>query len=642
MRSQNTTLQETQGRAQGHANRLRGRTASHAAAKTVAVVHAVRRTRSEPCVFSFEKAELGLEVPTGILEGNAGLNAVRVDEEAVEVVGEVLKRSSAVGLRDFPDEKPKKRKKKPTPNEIRKQEKPRLEPKNQIISPRRSILEKQKFKTFSKTNSGTLIINESSPSPTSKTFNPTSSVEQDITLPMHKPPSALPKAKNFKVQVTSPNKVTSSTQPKRFMLYSPPPRTAPRSLKIEKRKSKKDMIKEMEIPFGKKAQPNTDLIWEEEKGIIKENDEILGITESLIRETLLEGHNVHWVVTNIIMHDYLMGCRELLEYLKSNVGMRKRRVYEFMVMWMRYNHHDFRDGGFCEEVVEFVERWWEGGEKVELMGGLSGVKNLSSSQEGQLKPLTNKKITKLSEISSILVFNPTEIARQLTLIDHQLFRDIPPIELLHKHFTKEDQSPALQKLANRFNQITGWVGTTIVMEPEMKRRRKLICHFIAIAAELLQLNNFAGLMAMFVGLTQCCVSRMNLTWKSIPSNFMDKWVKLETLCSPLGNFRNLRNLHDNSPPPSVKAPTLFLKDLTFIEEIETYLPLQGGLPCTHLNFNKLQQIGRLLTSIALAQRTSYPLTPVPLMQDYLLHLPFLSPDLRDDLSKLNEKTVKES
>jgi len=210
---------------------------------------------------------------------------------------------------------------------------------------------------------------------------------------------------------------------------------------------------------------------------------------------------------------------------------------------------------------------------------------------------------------------------------------------------KEETCPGLTKLSERFNSVTAWIGTEIVMEPNIKQRRKLICHFIVVGVKLLALKNFAGLMALFIGLTQCSVSRMQFTWKGIPQNLLEKWSKLEALCSPIGNFKNLREIHDNCPLPSVKAPTLFIKDLTFIEENSQYLEIDspdGNGKKNLWNMNKIQQIGKLLVMISSTQRVQYDLQPVPVLQKFLETVHVEDIKVRDKMSRQNEPSTRDT
>jgi len=152
------------------------------------------------------------------------------------------------------------------------------------------------------------------------------------------------------------------------------------------------------------------------------------------------------------------------------------------------------------------------------------------------------------------------------------------------------------------------------------------------------MRNYAGLMSVVIGLSQYSVSRMQLTWKSVPPALMDKWYKLESLCSPISNFKNLREIHSNSPLPSVKAPTIFLKDIAFIEENKQFLEFENKDGTVHKlwNVNKIQQIGKLIAMLSDAQRINYDFQPVLILQKYLENVPLRDAATCDTFSHRNE------
>ena len=80
---------------------------------------------------------------------------------------------------------------------------------------------------------------------------------------------------------------------------------------------------------------------------------------------------------------------------------------------------------------------------------------------------------------------------------------------------------------------------------------------------MLSIRNYFGLMGVFGGLTQFAVSRLKLTWAHVHKDILDQWKKIESLCSPLGNFRNLRAHMDASGSPQLRAPRTCLHLLSF-------------------------------------------------------------------------------
>lgn len=126
-----------------------------------------------------------------------------------------------------------------------------------------------------------------------------------------------------------------------------------------------------------------------------------------------------------------------------------------------------------------------------------------------------------------------EVARQLTLIDFEMFRRLEPCELLNLNWMKEEtkyvMSPNVMKMINRFNlvrgcgvcvcvcvvcergcvcvcfvlgtfvcvyvcvcspvaQVSQWLASEIVREPEVKRRALRLEHLIRIGVALRDLK----------------------------------------------------------------------------------------------------------------------------------------------------------
>ena len=78
----------------------------------------------------------------------------------------------------------------------------------------------------------------------------------------------------------------------------------------------------------------------------------------------------------------------------------------------------------------------------------------------------------------VLDFHPIELARQITLKDQSIFREISLEELFEENYQDEIKSPNLHKFQSEFNRITSWVCTEIVMVPVLKKRIKVLSQFI--------------------------------------------------------------------------------------------------------------------------------------------------------------------
>jgi hypothetical protein len=73
------------------------------------------------------------------------------------------------------------------------------------------------------------------------------------------------------------------------------------------------------------------------------------------------------------------------------------------------------------------------------------------------------------------------MARQIALIDFNLYKAIKPWEFFNKGWTKETTAPHLFALINRFNDMSKWIATEIVLQETLRTRVKVLCKWIEIA-----------------------------------------------------------------------------------------------------------------------------------------------------------------
>lgn len=94
----------------------------------------------------------------------------------------------------------------------------------------------------------------------------------------------------------------------------------------------------------------------------------------------------------------------------------------------------------------------------------------------------------------LLDIDPEEAARQLTLISEHQFHQITVKDLTDlKIYTNKQKSTTgknIQRVSDRFDHVSYWVATEIVLSPNLHQRKTLIKRFIAIANELEKLRNY--------------------------------------------------------------------------------------------------------------------------------------------------------
>ena len=97
-----------------------------------------------------------------------------------------------------------------------------------------------------------------------------------------------------------------------------------------------------------------------------------------------------------------------------------------------------------------------------------------------------------SNDTAILDINVAELAQQMTVYEHELFREINPTELLGCAWSKAEKEKKAQhvlKMTSQFNKISKWVATTICNEMNLSKRVNVYIQFVKLAVVLFFLFN---------------------------------------------------------------------------------------------------------------------------------------------------------
>jgi len=212
--------------------------------------------------------------------------------------------------------------------------------------------------------------------------------------------------------------------------------------------------------------------------------------------------------------------------------------------------------------------------------------------------------------------DPTEIARQLTLMCSKLYNQIQPVECLNKAWSKKDNSPAvnIKMMIEMSNQVTSWVALTILEEVDLKKRAANLKHFIYIADKCYALNNFNTLMSILAGFNSAPIHRLRRTWDLLSSKVLGILDQLKKLMDRNKNFSNYREQLHSVNPPCVPYLGIYLTDLTFIEDGN---PDRLKSSDKLINFSKQSKTADVIREIQQYQNQVYCLQDVPELQTYL-------------------------
>lgn len=182
-----------------------------------------------------------------------------------------------------------------------------------------------------------------------------------------------------------------------------------------------------------------------------------------------------------------------------------------------------------------------------------------------------------------------QVARLLTLLDHELLARIDPLEYVAFIYKiKGTNTSNLNVFSNRFNQMNFWVVTEVCKTRNINKRVQLVKKFIRLAQLLRGMNNFNSCFAVLSGLGNTAVSRLTQTWRRVPQKYLQEFEELQSLMDPSRNMKTYRQLLLNSPPPLIPFFPIVMKDLFFVHECNES-KIKGLI-----NFDKLRLLSNII------------------------------------------------
>lgn len=107
------------------------------------------------------------------------------------------------------------------------------------------------------------------------------------------------------------------------------------------------------------------------------------------------------------------------------------------------------------------------------------VLNLSTQAPQPITPRNLKRIR-------FMDLDPMELARQLTILETNIYNRIRPVECLGKAWTSSDPVVAakavnIKKIIETSNSYANWINEIVLSEPEIKKRAAILKHLVAVA-----------------------------------------------------------------------------------------------------------------------------------------------------------------
>eukprot|EP00118_Oscarella_pearsei_P019165 m.202022 g.202022 ORF g.202022 m.202022 type:complete len:1950 (+) comp39602_c1_seq2:196-6045(+) len=235
--------------------------------------------------------------------------------------------------------------------------------------------------------------------------------------------------------------------------------------------------------------------------------------------------------------------------------------------------------------------------------------------------------------------HPKELARQITLIDHELLCKVTAEDCLqkvkasvvHQELSDSNRQVSVERFAHRFNQLCNWATASVLTARAPEQRAVIISQMIQVARYCYHYRNYNATMAILVAaLGGTPVRRLKKTWEALDKESLETYQKLESIFVSKNNFKIYRERLRATETPAVPYFGLYLKDLTFAADGNPDY-LKGGL----INLDKRRQMYTTLRELRRFQNSIYSYVLVPSIQEYLLrHVIVADADLHETSRQL--------
>ncbi|XP_051764240.1 ras-specific guanine nucleotide-releasing factor 2 isoform X2 [Ctenopharyngodon idella] len=228
-------------------------------------------------------------------------------------------------------------------------------------------------------------------------------------------------------------------------------------------------------------------------------------------------------------------------------------------------------------------------------------------------------IVQMSECPRVECFeslSAMELAEQITLLDHIVFRNIPYEEFLGQGWMKADKNertPYIMKTSQHFNDMSNLVASQIMAQCDVSSRANSIEKWLAVADICRCLNNYNGVLEITSALNRSAIYRLKKTWAKVCKQTKALMDRLQKIVSSEGRFKNLRETLKNCNPPCVPYLGMYLTDLAFIEEGTPNFTEEGLV-----NFSKMRMISHIIREIRQFQQAPYRIELQPKVTQFLL------------------------
>jgi len=161
-----------------------------------------------------------------------------------------------------------------------------------------------------------------------------------------------------------------------------------------------------------------------------------------------------------------------------------------------------------------------------------------------------------------------EIARQMCLMDHEIFSSIRPHEFLGQSWKKKNckvEAPNIFRLIEHFNRVSSWCQAMILSERSLRRRANVLGRLLKICFYLDRFENLNSFCAIMSGIRANPIFRLKKTFSSLKPKHAKMLGKFVEMLKTDRNHKNLRKRMAVLVEPGIPHIGLLLQDILSID-----------------------------------------------------------------------------